>query len=137
MSLPAVIFPDVEKVLVADIKAKLTARSETYTNAVTVATKKPAADVKPYPKKMVVIRSDGGPELDHVRKLERIGVSVYADTYADASNLARMVQALFRTTTGEDIKQVTTILSPVRVDEEGPQEARYMTFEIITKAKTL
>lgn len=137
MSLPAVIFPDVEKVLVADIKTKLTARSESYTNGVTVATIKPAPDVSPYPSKIVVIRSDGGPELDHVRKLERVSVSVYANTYADASNLARMVQALFRTTTGEDIKQVTAVLSPVRVDEEGPQQARYMTFEIITKAKTL
>jgi hypothetical protein len=137
MSLPAVIFPDVEKVLVADIKTKLTARSESYTNGVTVATIKPAPDVSPYPSKIVVIRSDGGPELDHVRKLERVSVLVYANTYADASNLARMVQALFRTTTGEDIKQVTAVLSPVRVDEEGPQQARYMTFEIITKAKTL
>ena len=137
MSLPAVIFPDVEKVLVADIKTKLTARSESYTNGVTVATIKPAPDVSPYPTKIVVIRSDGGPELDHVRKLERISVLVYANTYSDASNLARMVQALFRTTTGEDIKQVTAVLSPVRVDEEGPQQARYMTFEIITKAKTL
>jgi hypothetical protein len=137
VSLPAVIFPDVEKILVAEIKQKLNQRDETYTNAVTVSTKKPGPDVKPYPKKSVVIRSDGGPEIDHVRKLERIGVSVYASTYADASDLARMVQALMRTTTGRDIKQVTAVLSPVRVDEEGPQEARYMTFEIITKAKTL
>ena len=137
MSLPAVIFPDAEKVLVAAIKQKLDARTESYTNGVVVATKKPAADVTPYPARNVVIRSDGGPELDHVRKLERISISVYAGTYADASNLARMVQALMRTTTGADIKQVTAILSPVRTDEEGPQEARYMTFEIITKAKTL
>jgi hypothetical protein len=135
--MPAVIFPDVEKVLVAGLKNELENRTETFANNVSVSTKKPAPDVKPYPRRIITIRSDGGPELDHVRKLERVGVTIWCDTYSDASDLARLVEALFRTMTGESIKMVTVSLSPIRLDEEGPQECRYMTLELITKAATL
>lgn len=137
MTMPAVIFPDVEKVLVAAIKSELSSRSESYAQNVVVATKKPAPDVKPYPSRMVIIRGDGGPELDHVRKLERVGVSIFCNTYADASDLSRLLEALFRTMTGEQIKMVSVILSPVRLDEGSTQEARYMTLEVTTKATTL
>lgn len=137
MSMPAVIFPDVEKVLVAAIKSELANRNEPYAQNVVVATKKPAPDVIPYPSRMVVIRGDGGPELDHVRKLERVGVSIFCNTYADASDLSRLLEALFRTMTGEQIKLVSVVLSPVRLDEASPQEGRYMTLEITTKATNL
>jgi hypothetical protein len=135
--MPAVVFPDAEKVLVAAIKAELETREESYAQNVYVATKKPAADQAPYPARIVVIRSDGGPKLDWVRKSERIGITIWADTYADASDLARLVEALSITLTGESIKLTQVVLSPVRVDEAGPQECRYMTLELITKGSTL
>jgi hypothetical protein len=137
MSMPAVIFPDVEKVLVAAIKSELSARIEPYAQNVMVATKKPAPDVKPYPARIVTVRGDGGPELDHVRKLERVGVTIYANTYSNASDLSRLLEALFRTMTGEQIKMVSVILSPVRLDEGSTEEARFMTLEVITKASSL
>jgi hypothetical protein len=137
MSLPAVIFPDIEKVLVAAIKNELNARSESYAQNVHVSTIKPAADVKPYPSRIVTIRSDGGPKVDWVRKLERIGINVWADTYADASNLARLIEALSVTLTGDEIKLSRVALSPTRIDEAGPQEARYLTLELIVKGSTL
>lgn len=132
-----VIFPDVEKVLVASLKAALAARTENYAQNVHVATIKPAADVNPYPSRIVVLRGDGGPKLDHVRKMERIGVTIWADTYADASKLARLVEALTTDLTGPEIKLVNVVLSPVRVAEEGAQECRYLTLEVITKGTTL
>jgi hypothetical protein len=132
-----VIFPDVEKVLVAGIKAALAERNESYALNVLVATKKPAPDFTPYPSKIVTIRSDGGPQLDHVRKQERLGIHVWADSYADASDLARLLEALLKQMTGEEIKLVEIALSPVRVDEEGPQECRFMTIQVITKGVTL
>jgi hypothetical protein len=135
--MPAVIFPDTEKVLIAAIKEALSTRTESYSQNVYVATKKPAPDVKPYPSRIITIRGDGGPELDHVRKLERVGVNVWCNTYSDASDLSRLIEALFRTMTGDQIKLVTVVLSPVRVDEESTQENRYMTLEVITKATTL
>jgi hypothetical protein len=132
-----VIFPDVEKVLVAGIKAALAERNESYALNVLVATKKPAPDFTPYPARIVTIRSDGGPQLDDVRKQERLGIHVWADTYSDASDLARLLEALLKQMTGEEIKLVEIALSPVRVDEEGPQECRFMTIQVITKGVTL
>lgn len=135
--MPAVIFPDIEKVLVAAIKAELDDRSESYAQDVVVATKKPAPDVSPYPSRIVTVRSDGGPKLDWVRKSERVGITIWADTYADASNLARLIEALSITMTGEHIKLMQVILSPIRIDEPGTQECRYLTLELITKGSTL
>lgn len=135
--MPAVIFPDVEKVLVAALKAELETREESYAENVYVATIKPAADHTPYPARIIVVRSDGGPKLDWVRKSERIGITVWADTYADASDLARLIEALSITMTSDSIKLSQVVLSPVRVDEAGPQECRYMTLELITKGSTL
>jgi hypothetical protein len=135
--MPAVIFPDIEKVLVAAFKADLESRDEAYAENVYVATKKPAANISPYPSKILIVRSDGGPKLDWVRKSERVGITIWADDYADASNLARLVEALSITMTGESIKLSQVVLSPIRIDEPGPQECRYMTLELITKGSTL
>jgi hypothetical protein len=134
---PQVIFPDVEKVLVAGLKAALKERKELCTHGVEISTIKPAPDKKPYPKRIIVIRGDGGPELDDVRKIERVGVNIWADNYADASDLARITEALMKQLTGAEIKKVEIILSPVRVDEEGPQEHRYLTLEVTTKGTPL
>jgi hypothetical protein len=133
----AVIFPDVEVVLVRDITAALAQDTSSTAQDVRVATIKPAPDESPYPAKIVVVRGDGGPQLDHVRKLERVGLTIWADTYQDASQLARLVEARVKQLTGTEIKLVEVILSPVRIDEAGPQECRYMTLEVITKGTPL
>jgi hypothetical protein len=135
--MPAVIFPDIEKVLVAGIKAELDSRSESYAQDVVVATIKPSPSVSPYPSRIITIRSDGGPKLDWVRKLERVAITIWADTYSDASDLARLIEALSITLTGDQIKLSQVILSPIRIDEAGPQECRYMTLELTTKGSTL
>lgn len=106
-----VIFPDIEKVVVSGLATLLAARSETVAQDVKVATIKPAPDVSPYPSKMIVVRGDGGPKLDHVRKMERLGLTIWADTYADASSLARLVEALVSDLTGDEIKYVNVVLS--------------------------
>jgi hypothetical protein len=135
--MPAVIFPDIERVLVQEISSQLNARTEPFTSNVLVATKKPAPDKTPYPSRIVVIRSDGGEQIDWVRKIDRIGITVWANTYSDASDLARIISALAVTLTGEEIKASRVVLSPTRIDEAGPQECRYMTLELITKGSTL
>jgi N-acetyl-gamma-glutamylphosphate reductase len=132
-----VIFPDIEKVLVAAFKTTLATRSEPYAQNVLVSTVKPAPDVSPYPSRIITIRGDGGPELDYVRKQERVGITIWADTYSDASSLARLIEALVKGMTGEAIKLVEINLSPVRVDEAGPQECRYITIQCITKGIAL
>jgi hypothetical protein len=133
----AVMFPDIEAVLVRDLPFALAESGFSVASGVRVATIKPAPDESPYPSKIVVVRGDGGPQLDHVRKLERVGITIWADTYRDASELARLVEALVKQMTGDEIKLVDIILSPVRVDEEGPQQCRYMTIEVITKGTNI
>lgn len=135
--MPSVIFPDVEKILTVALKNELDNRTEVYTADVHVSTIKPGPDVKPYPRRIVTIRSDGGQKLDWVRKLERVGINVYADTYADASDLAHLIEALSVSLTGNEIKLSRVALSPTRVNEEGPQQSRYLVLELTIKGSSL
>lgn len=129
------IYPDVEPLLIARIKSGLAALSAPVTSGVTVAVKKPAPDVSPYPTKIVTVRADGGAEISRgLIKSEMIGVNVFASTYKDASELALFVEAIVRASNWGDIKMVETTMSPVRVDNEGKEEQRYMTFRIVVKA---
>lgn len=135
-----VIFPDVEMVLVAGLKTALASRTEPVADSVHVSTIKPAPDVSPYPTAIVTIRSDGGPVMDDVRKTERIGINVWCSgtqAYENASELAHLVTALMKSLTGDSIKYVNNVLSPIRIDEESTEEHRYMTFELIVKGSTL
>ena len=134
----ATIFPDVELLLVSRLKSSFQSASQSYASGVVVATKKPSAEVKPYPSRIVTVRADGGLSLElGLTKTERIGVNVYAANYSDASNIARLVEAWMRSYTFGDIKRVETTMSPVRVNNEGKEEQRYMTFELVVKASTL
>jgi hypothetical protein len=121
-------FPDIEPLLVSRIKAVVG-------STVTVATKKPQPGTTPYPSKLVVVRSDGGPQLErNLMRLERVGINIYCTTYSDASALARQVDAAVRGCAGGLIKRVESALSPIRVDNESGTEQRYMTFELVVKA---
>ena len=134
----ATIFPDVEKLLVSRLKDSLQSSSKSYASGVTVATKKPSAEVTSYPARIVTVRADGGGSLIRgLTKTERVGVNVYAANYSDASSLALLVEALMRTFNWGDIKLVDTSMSPVRVNNDGKEEQRYMTFELVVKASDL
>lgn len=132
------IFPDVEKLVVARLKSSLSASTLPYASGVTVATKKPAPDVSPSPSRVVTVRADGGSSIvTGITKAERIGINVYANKYADASDLARFVESLMRTFNWGDIKLVRTVMFPIRVDNEGTEEQRYMSFELVVKASDI
>jgi hypothetical protein len=131
-------FADVEPLLVEYLFDALAASEDPVAASVLVSVKKPDAAESPYPSKIVTVRSDGG--MDTQRNLirsERIGVNVWADTYADASNLASLVDAILRDCKTGAIKLVETQMSPVRVPNEGKQEQRYMTYQLVVKAADL
>jgi hypothetical protein len=133
----ATIFPDAEKLFISAIKSGLTASSNSVASNVTVSTIKPAADVNPYPQKIVVVRADGGSTLERdLTRLERLGINVYATTYSNASELARLVESIVRSVRPAGVKLVETSMSPTRVDTASTTapEQRYMTFEITLKA---
>lgn len=132
-----VVYPDTEKVLSAALQGLLDGRPEPVAANVRVCTVKPSSDVVPYPPKVVVIRSDGGVDLDHVRRLDRVGINVWCPTYAEANDLSRLVAALVRDITGPDIKNVRVVLHPVRIDELGPDEHRYLSVELVLKGSNL
>lgn len=131
----ATIFPDIEPVLVTCISSGLQSRLENVTNNVTVSVKKPDGKTLPYPERIVTVRSDGGaPAERDIVKRERIGVNVYAKTYKDASDLARIVDSILRSFSGSGIKLVQSVLSPVAVPNDGSEEQRYSTYEVVVVA---
>ena len=122
------IFEDLEPVLVSIL-------ADAFPDAV-VATKKPAATVSPYPSKIITVRSDGAATAERdITRVEMFGVNVWADNYGVASEMARQVDSVLRAARNGSIKLVESNMSPVRVENEGPQEQRYMTFRITAKAQ--
>lgn len=130
------IFPDVEKLLITRISDALAALTgNPLASGVTVSVKKPAADVKPYPSKIVAVRNDGGSDNEPgVIRRSRISVNVWANDYATASELARLIESILGAQIWGEIKWVETSLSFTRVDNDGPQEQRLGNFVIVTKA---
>lgn len=121
------VFNDVEPTLVAYLATQ-------FPDAL-VSVKKPDASTYPYPSPIITVRSDGGNDsLRGITRLERIGVNVWANDYADASTLAVEVDSALRACTAGAIKLCETMLSPVRVPNDGPQEQRYMTYQLVVKA---
>lgn len=120
-------FPEVEPLLVAYLAAAFP--------GVTVSVKKPDASVTPYPAKIITVRSDGGNDIQRdIVRVERIGVNVWANTYKEASNLAQSVDSVLRECKTGGIKLVESVLSPTTIANDGPQEQKYMTFQLVVKA---
>lgn len=136
MSLPVVLFSDLEVEVCTRLKAALDSRPEPYTEDVYVGRKNPLNAVSGQPERrarMVTVRRDGGPRIDRVRESARIGVNVYAPKDKECNDLALMVEALITALPdGDPICRVdrTSGLIPVQSDA-GPQV--YITFELIAR----
>jgi hypothetical protein len=138
MSLPVVLFDDLELWATGALRTALAARSEPYTDNVYVSNDIPFNTTTGEPERrprMVTIRRDGGPRAE-VAPLEtaRIGVNVYAETDQDANDLARMVSALLWSfPDGDPVTKVNQILGPSVIDDPSRQPRRYMTFEFTAR----
>lgn len=135
-----VVAPDVEAWAVAYLSAALAARPEPYTGDVWVSTAMPVDPVtkKSYRKdRMVIVRDDGGPRLDVVREVARLGVQVWAKTDEDASDLARLVAALlWAAPDGKPVVKASTS-GPWPVPDESGQPKRYLTAELVVRCSAL
>lgn len=125
----AVIFPDIEQILVAHLKSVLP-------NTVRVATKKAPAD-QTQPAQQVVIVGNYTGTLDDVRQEATVTIDVFATDYKTASDLARTVAALVVEPPMEHIKRATVVLGPVRLADSGPDEKRSLSVELIVKGSNL
>lgn len=136
MSLPVVLFSDLELEVCTRLKAALDARGESYTDGVFVGRQNPlnaAASAPERRTRMVTVRRDGGPRLDRVREQASIGVNVYAETHRICNQLALMVEALITSLPdGDPICRVdrSSGLIPVEADA-GPQV--YITFDLVAR----
>jgi hypothetical protein len=130
------IFPDVESILVERVVDALDAETDPIAAGVFVSVRKPPPNLSPYPSKIVTIRTQGASTLTpDLLRLEAIGVNVYAESYGDANSLARIVESVIRAAYGGYLKRVDATAAPTRVNNDGKEEQRYFTFNIVVMAQ--
>lgn len=130
----AVIFPDAELWATGTIRDALAGRTETYAQNVYVSNAVPTTRRD----RMVICRRDGGPRLDVAREAARLGVRVWAMTEQDATDLARLVSALFGAAAdGNPVLKVTQPSGPTPVADSSGQPLRYLTFELTVRGANL
>lgn len=141
MSVPAVIFDDIELWACTYMREALETRSEGYAESVFVSNRIPlnAATGEPARRpRMVIFRRDGGALVNRVFDLPRLAVDVWAESDSDAINLSRLVNALLIAGAGEDnVKAVRPTSGPNRVADPSRQPRVYSTFELTTKGTLL
>jgi hypothetical protein len=119
-----VIAPDAELWATSRLRTLLAGRVEPYANDVYVSNKKPTTNRD----QTVVIRRDGGPRRG-VFDYPRLSVRVWCDDEQDASDLARLVLALFVVSPGDGVcVAVTNPTGPSGVPDDS-QPQKYLTFE--------
>lgn len=132
----AVIFPDIEKTLVAYLSDALAANGSETAQDVRVGTIKAQPD-EAQPGKEVVVTAAYNAEQDYVMKTASVTLEVYASTYKTANELSLLVEALIRGCTGEEIKKAEVRMGPVRIGEETTQEKRYLDVGLVVKGTNL
>lgn len=84
----------------------------------------------------VWVRRDGGPTLDQVREVARLGVNVFAKTELEVAQLAETTAALLRAgATGSPVIRVRQISGPSPVTDSTPR--RFMSFELTVRGAAL
>lgn len=126
MTLPVVVFPDVELWTTEYLRTAL-ADSTVFVGNVDKSTKT----------KRVIVRRDGGPTLSPVTEAARLGVRVFAPTEQAATDLARLVQAHLSASPGNGpVRRYRGLSGPSAVaDPAGP--LRYFTCELTVVGSAL
>lgn len=135
MSLPMIVSPDVEEYLTGYLRTSLASAGLPYTSSVSVSISVP----DPMPNRLVVIRRDGGPRLDSIREIARLGVRVWAQTDSDANDLSAYVAALIiASPDGQPILRAAQLSALSAVAEPNPERRqRFGTFELIVRGTQL
>lgn len=128
----AVLFPDVEKTVVAYLGAQLAGSDYAGTR---VATKKALPD-EAQPSKQIVVTAAYSAEQNYVLKGASLTLEIYADDYATASGLALWVESKIRGVVGDPIKQAEVVVGPVRGADESHQEKRMIDVQLLVKGVT-
>lgn len=128
----AVIFPDVELWATGYLRTALAARPEAYAADVWVSNKKPATNQP----RTVVVRRDGGPQ-NGVLDNPRLTVRVWATKEQDASDLARLVQALLVVSPGSGPVVAADVLSGPQGIPDDSQPQKLLSVELTVRGSAL
>lgn len=92
----------------------------------------------PIPTRCATVRSDGGPMVDQVQTVARIGVNLWAPSEADAFDMAAVTEkALLGSVDGLVVLGMTSVSGPVPIGEASqPAKRIYMTFEAVLAGST-
>lgn len=132
--LPAVLFGDVVASAASYLQASLDARTEPYTDAVTVSTNYTGATAV----RQVVLDRDGGPRINQVLERPRLRVRCWAATDSDATDLASMVMALLQAwPNGDPVVASRQLSGPSAVEEPNGRKLRYSLVELTVRGTQL
>lgn len=129
----AILFPDVELWATTYLRAALNERDEDYVWNVYVSNAVPSSRRD----RMVIVRRDGGLS-DGLRDNARLSVRVWAKKEQEATDLARLVQALlWAAPDGNPILSVVQQSGPTPIPDESKSALRYLVFEVATRGTAL
>lgn len=100
-----------------------------------VATKKRPADHPDADADQVIITVAPAGDKTPVTRFVGVVLEIYASTYQQASNLSRMTEMYLRQAPEftRSIKRVEIIAGPIRLPEDGVQEKRSISAELVVK----
>ena len=124
----SILFPDVEPIIVAHLKTRLGLVG--FPNAY-VATYK--AEPNNPQTVEVVVNVSYGREIEPMLREASLLVNVFADSYRDANEVALFVAAAMDSVKGDPIKLVELALGPTRIANEGLQEQRSISLDLVVK----
>ena len=76
------------------------------------------------------MRRDGGPKVNPLQEVVRVGVNVWAATEADATDLARLTRAILSGATSQGpVRRVTETSGPSPIPDVVPR--RYFVAELL------
>lgn len=138
---PLVIHTDLDAYLQAWYKAALAARTEPVCAGVEVVTQEPPPGAT-FPKKLLVVRDDGGPSLSIVTAERAVGLDVLAGSKTnpkDANDLIRIILAITPSLAvpGTPVAAVPEVNGPFKVDEAQDRARRYGTATLILAGSPL
>lgn len=130
----AVIFPDLEPLIVSHISDSLAAQGVTDVH---VASKKLPPGIADAPLFQVVVQVNYENLRERVLRNANLMVEVYASNLADANELAQLIVAITPDVVGNEIKLCEVSFGPQRLPEESNMEKRGITFDMVIKGTNL
>lgn len=132
----SVIFPDIEKIIIAYLNTRFASIGSELSTGVRVAVSKTPPD-EVQPSKEIVITAAYANEVNFVTKNASVTIEVYASDYSVASDLALLVEAVIRDVVGDHVKAAEVSIGPTRIIEKGTQEKRYLDVSLVVKGTDL